>query len=49
MAPVKLVQMNIYQRNTYRKDLSWLHFVDEPYVFKGDSKWWTNSPTYLFL
>ena len=26
----QLVQMNIYQSNTYRKDLSWLHFDDEP-------------------
>ena len=32
MAPVKPVQMNIYQSNTYRKDLSWLHFDDEPWV-----------------
>ena len=22
--------MNIYQSNTYRKDLHWLHFVNEP-------------------
>ena len=28
--PVQLVQTNIYQSNTYRKDLSWLHFDDEP-------------------
>ena len=27
--PVKPVQMNINQSNTYRKDLSWLHFYDE--------------------
>ena len=27
--PVEPVQMNIYQSNTYRKDLSWLHFDDE--------------------
>ena len=27
--PVEPVQMNIYQNNTYRKDLSWLHFLDE--------------------
>ena len=32
MEPVEPVQMNIYQRNTYRKDLSWLHFNDEPRV-----------------
>ena len=24
--------MNIYQSNTYRKDLSWLHFDNEPRV-----------------
>ena len=22
--------MKIYERNTYRKDLSWLHFNDDP-------------------
>ena len=33
--PVELVQMNIYQNNTYRKDLSWLHFNDEPRVQEG--------------
>ena len=32
MEPVELVQMNIYQSNTYRRDLSWLHFNDEPRV-----------------
>ena len=32
MAPVKPVQMNIYESNTYRKDLSWLHFDDEPWI-----------------
>ena len=26
------VQMNIYQSNTYRKDLSWLRFEDKPRV-----------------
>ena len=30
--PVEPVQMNIYQNNTYRKDLNWLHFDDEPRV-----------------
>ena len=24
------VQINIYQSNTYRKDLSWFHFDNEP-------------------
>ena len=27
--PVQPVQMSIYQSNTYRKDLIWLHFGDE--------------------
>ena len=30
--PVEPVQMNIYQSNPYRKDLSWIHFNDEPRV-----------------
>ena len=30
--PVQSVHMNIYQSNNYRKDLSWLHFDDEPRV-----------------
>ena len=30
--PVEPIQMNTYQSNTYRKDLSWLHFDDEPRV-----------------
>ena len=30
--PVEPVQMNLYQSNTYRNDLSWLHFDDEPRV-----------------
>ena len=29
---VEPVQMNSYQSNTYRKDLSWLHFNDEARV-----------------
>ena len=28
------VQMNFYQSNTYRKDLSWLYFHDEPRVHR---------------
>ena len=28
--PVQPVHMNIFQSNTYRKDLLWLHFYDEP-------------------
>ena len=30
--PVQPVQMNIYQNHNYRKDLSWLHFDDEPSI-----------------
>ena len=30
--PAESVQMNMYQSNTYRKDLNWLHFGDEPRV-----------------
>ena len=30
--PVEPVLKNIYQSNTYRKDLSWPHFNDEPRV-----------------
>ena len=32
MEPVEPVQMSIYQSNTYKKDLSWLHFDDGPRV-----------------
>ena len=49
MEPVEPVQMNIYQSNTYRKDLSWLHFDNEPRVQKTGSKKRTNSPAYPFL
>ena len=30
--PVEPVQMNMYQSNTYRKDLSWLNVDDESRV-----------------
>ena len=30
--PLQPVQMNIYQSNTYIKDLSWLNFNNEPRV-----------------
>ena len=32
MEPVEPVLKNIYQSNTYRKDLNWPHFDDEPRV-----------------
>ena len=30
--PAEPILKNIYQNNTYRKDLSWSHFDDEPRV-----------------
>ena len=30
--PVEPAQISIYQSNTYRKDLGWLHFDNEPRV-----------------
>ena len=30
--PIELVLKNIYQTNTYRKDLRWPHFNNEPRV-----------------
>ena len=32
--PAEPVHLNIYQSNTYRKDLSWLYFNNEPMVQK---------------
>ena len=32
---VQPVQMDIYQNNIYRKDISWQHFDDEPRVQDG--------------
>ena len=32
LEPAGPAQMKIYQSNTYRKDLSWLHFNNEPKV-----------------
>ena len=32
METIEPVPKNIYQNNTYRKDLSWPHFDDEPRV-----------------
>ena len=28
LEPVQPVQMSIYQSSTYRRDLTWLHFID---------------------
>ena len=38
--------MNIYQSNTYRKDLSWLNFVNEP---KGSRETASEGPTVLHM
>ena len=38
--------MNIYQSKTYRKDLSWLHFVDEP---KGSRQTASERPAVLHI
>ena len=35
--PVEPAQMNIYQSNTYRKDLDWLYFNNEP-KFQGSQQ-----------
>ena len=32
MEPVEPAQMNIYQSDTYKKDLNWPHFSDKPRV-----------------
>ena len=44
--PVEPVQMNIYQSNTYRKDLSWLNFDNEPRVRDSAVK---EGPTVLHI
>ena len=44
--PMELVQMSLCQSNTYRKDLSWLHFDDKPRVQERqpvkDQQSWTS-------
>ena len=45
--PVKPIQTNIYRSNTYRKDLSWLHFDDEPRV--GSREVASEGPTVLHI
>ena len=48
--PVKLVQMNIYQSNTHRENLSWLHFDDEPRVHERKKvKDWQSCISVLWL
>ena len=36
--PLEPAEMIIYQSNTYRKDLSWLYFDDEPRVQERQQK-----------
>ena len=38
MEPVETVLKNIYQSNTYRKDLGWPHFDDQPRVLREAAK-----------
>ena len=48
--PVEPVQMNIYQSNTDRKGLRWLHFNNEPSVQEGQQVEGQQSYIkYLFL
>ena len=46
--PIQPVQMNIYQSNTYKKDLSWLHFNSEAKVQERQQTK-DSSPAYPFL
>ena len=36
--PLEPVQINIYQSNIHRKDLSWLYYDDEPMVQEAPSE-----------
>ena len=44
LRPVKLIQVNIYQSHSYRKEVSWLNFDYEPRV-PGRQQVKINSPT----
>ena len=44
--PVEPVHMSIYQINTYRKDLSLIHFSNEP---KGSKEAASETPTVLYI
>ena len=46
--PIQPVQMNIYQSNTYKKDLSWLYFNSEAKVQERQQTK-DSSPAYPFL
>ena len=45
METVKQLQMNVYQSNTYRKELSWLYFDDQ----KANIKQWFRWVSEAFL
>ena len=45
--PVKLVQIKIYQSNTCRKDLSWLHFGNELRVHERQQV--KDQQSYIFV
>ena len=47
MEPVQPVETNIYQSNTYRKDVSWLHFDDEPRVQERQQV--NDQKSYIFI
>ena len=47
MELVEAVQMNIYQSNMYRKDLSWLHLEDELRVQERQQV--KNQQSYIFI
>ena len=47
--PVKPIQNNIYQSNAYRKELSLLHFDDEPRVEEKHQLKDQQSYIYVFL
>ena len=54
LEPVRPVQMNIYQGNNYRKDLSWLHFnndsrVQERLKGKDQQSWVSIFVAYLTI
>ena len=51
MGLVEPVQMNTYQSNAYRKDLSWLHFDDKPRVqqVKDQQSWISVLMTYPII
>ena len=54
MEPVEPVQMNIYQSNTYRKDLNWINSDNEPRVqererVKDQQSWISIFVAYLTI